>query len=133
MDEGKTEKIYITTKYINDAAQPEQSCARIPVGIFLASAHRDITRGSINHAGHISILTASRVVVRAMSVNASRGCKHVSRCADGEQARRDRKSSWLSACLNFYRCIYADYHPRIPCPLHTWRDSEFLRESDGAA
>lgn len=32
-----------------------------------------------------------------MSVNASRGCKHMSWCADGEQRRNalDRKSTWL--------------------------------------
>jgi len=52
--------------------------------------------------------------------------------------RGRRAACWIgnrldSACLNFYRWIYADYYLRIPYPLHTWRDLEFLRESDGAA
>jgi len=42
-------KIYVMTKY--DAARFEQS--DILVRILLAFACRDITRGSINHAGHL--------------------------------------------------------------------------------
>ena len=91
---------------------------------------------TINHGeSHLRSLRL-RVVVRAMSVNASRGCKHISWCRDARTESNTEIGSEIDltrrAWISTDAYIYADYHLRIPCPLHTWCDLEFLRESDGA-
>lgn len=83
-----------------------------------------VTWGSINHAGHISILMA-RVVVRAMGINASRGCKHMSWCADEEQRVGSEidltRRAWISTDAYMQTTIFA-FHAR--CILGaTWNSS----------